>query len=70
MRAVAAMMLALVLAACGGGAQSLLETAQLEEVQNNPEHATQLYREIVTKYPGTPEAVQAADRLRALEAKP
>jgi TolA-binding protein len=55
------------LAGCGGdGAADLLETARLEEVQNNPAHARQLYQQIVDQYPGTPQASTAAERLRAL----
>lgn len=62
----AAIVLAVALAGCGGGAGELLETARLEELQNNPAHARQLYREVATRYPGTPEARTAEERLRAL----
>ena len=55
------------LAGCGGGgAAELLETARLEEIQNNPAHAKQLYQQIVDQYPGTPQAETAAARLREL----
>ena len=55
------------LAACsGGGAEQLLETARFEEVQRNLPHARKLYREIVGKYPGTPQAAEAAARLAAI----
>ncbi len=56
------------LAACSSdqGKQSL-ETAQFEEKQNNKEHAIQLYEEVVTKYPGSPNARIAQDRLNALK---
>jgi outer membrane protein assembly factor BamD (BamD/ComL family) len=50
--------------------KELFETAQFEEKQNNREHARQLYQEIVTKYPGSPLAKQAAERLAALGGKP
>jgi len=55
------------LSACSGrSASEILETAQLEEKQNAIDHARKLYREIVEKYPGTPEASQAQARLEAL----
>ena len=60
--------LALVLAACGGGASELYETAQFEELQRNTTHARELYQEIVTKHPDSPEAAKAKERLQALEA--
>jgi hypothetical protein len=64
MRALA--ILAFVVAACGGGAGELYETAQFEELQNNTRHARELYQEIVTKYPDSPEAPKAKERLQAL----
>lgn len=61
------LVLLLALGGCGGdGAAELLETARLEELQNNPTHARQLYQEIVDKYPGTPQAGTAAARLREM----
>ncbi len=66
-RSLAMVPLLAALAGCGGsGAADLLETARLEELQNNPAHARQLYEEIVAKYPGTPQATTAAERLNAL----
>jgi outer membrane protein assembly factor BamD (BamD/ComL family) len=50
--------------------KELFETAQFEEKQNNMEHARQLYQEIVTKYPKSPLAKQAEERLAALGGKP
>jgi outer membrane protein assembly factor BamD (BamD/ComL family) len=50
--------------------RELFETAQFEEKQNNMEHARQLYQEIVTKYPASPLAKQAGERLAALGGKP
>ena len=44
-----------------------LETAQFEEKQNNKEHAMKLYEEVITKYPGTPNARTAQERLSALK---
>ena len=61
---------ALLLAALGGCAgdkgKELFDTAQFEEKQNNREHAKQLYQEVVTKYPDSPVAKQAQERLAAL----
>ncbi len=56
------------LSGCSGekGAQQM-ETAQFEEKQNNREHAIKLYEEIVTKYPGSPNANKAAERLGVLK---
>jgi hypothetical protein len=59
---------AALLLGCGGGAQDLLDTAQLEETQNNLPHARQLYEEIVRRYPDSPEAATARARLDALDA--
>ncbi len=66
MRTLAAIALAVTLAGCGSGAQDLLETAQLEEIQKNPAHARQLYEQIVRDYPDSPQAKTAAERLTAL----
>ncbi|NVO00081.1 MAG: hypothetical protein HXX17_12200 [Geobacteraceae bacterium] len=58
------------LAACNSaniGAQQL-ETALFEEKQNNREHATRLYEEIVSKYPGSPNAKIAQEHLDKLKA--
>ncbi len=63
----AAVVLALVLAACGGGPAELLETARFEELQRNTSHARELYVEIVRRYPASPQAATARDRLRALD---
>lgn len=56
------------IAACSAeqGKQQL-ETAQFEEKQNNKEHAVKLYEEIVSKYPGSPNAKFAQERLAALK---
>ena len=50
--------------------KELFETAQFEEKQNNREHARQLDQEIVTKYPKSPLAKQAEERLAVLAGKP
>ena len=44
-----------------------LEIAQFEELQNNKEHAIQLYKEVVSKYPDSPNAKTALERLNALQ---
>jgi TolA-binding protein len=62
------LLLGLVMSGCGGDkAEALLETAKLEELQNNPEHARDLYREIVAKYSQREFAAYARERLDALE---
>jgi hypothetical protein len=69
-RALGRIVFAVAVGGCGGGATELLDTARLEEVQNNPSHARELYEEVVRRHPGTPEARTAEDRLRALTATP
>lgn len=59
------------LSACGGDkSKELFETAQFEEKQHNREHAQKLYQEIVAKYPKSPLAKTAAERIAALGVKP
>ncbi len=71
MKRLAMVGMALILAACSADkSKELFETAQFEEKQNNREHARQLYQEIVTKYPKSPLAKQAEERLAALGGKP
>ena len=54
---------------CGSGPKELLDTAQLEETQNNPTHARALYEELIRRYPDSPEARTAGERVRALSGK-
>jgi len=55
------------LSSCSGHqAEELYKTAQFEELQNNPEHARQLYAEILKKYPESEFAKKAEDRLADL----
>ena len=55
------------LTACTGDqGEQQLEIAQLEEKQNNIEHALKLYEEVVRKYPDSPNAKIAQERLNAL----
>ena len=58
----------MVLSGCSGdGAESIFETARLEELQDNPEHAKKLYRDIIQQYPDSPFAQKAKDRLSSME---
>jgi len=58
------------LAGCSGGkAKDLFDTAQLEELQNNTEHARSLYEEIIQKYPDSEFSQKAEQRLSALQKK-
>jgi TolA-binding protein len=57
----------LVVAACGGGAKELMDTAEFEELQRNTTHARELYAEVVRTYPDAPEAATARERLKALD---
>ena len=50
----------------GSGAEQVFDTAKLEELQNNREHATKLYQEIIQKYPESDYAKRAKERLSAL----
>lgn len=62
------MCLGLALAGCSGnGAKQLFETAQLEELQNNHEHARKLYEEIIREYPQSEFAKKAQERLPLLQ---
>lgn len=66
----ATVMLAIMLSGCSGNqAEELFDTAKLEELQHNPEHAGQLYREIIEKYPESDYAEKAKKRLSELETK-
>jgi TolA-binding protein len=61
------MVFILALSACSGNnAEELFETAQFEELQNNQEHAMQLYEEIIEKYAGSAYAQHATKRLAEL----
>jgi outer membrane protein assembly factor BamD (BamD/ComL family) len=59
--------LLLLLVGCGDTAKDLYDTAQLEDKQNNRQHAAKLYRQIVQEYPDSPYANQAKTRLAELE---
>jgi len=47
-------------------AAELFETAQFEELQNNNEHARQIYEDIIIKYPKSDSAKKAGQRLTAI----
>lgn len=47
-------------------AEELFDTARLEERQNSPDHARQLYRELIEKYPDSTWAEEARNRLEGL----
>ncbi len=51
---------------CSDKAEELFETAELEELQNNPTHARKLYREILKDHPRSEYADRARDRLSVL----
>lgn len=60
--------LAFALTGCpGSSAQELLDTAQLEEMQENLDNASKIYRQVIEKYPGSPEAEKARARLDAMK---
>ena len=50
----------------GSSAQEMLDTARLEERQDNAEHAEKLYRQILDEHPDSPESEIARERLEAL----
>lgn len=57
-----------VLAACAGNnAGELFDTAKFEELQNNRDHAIELYEEIIKKYPDSDYAKKAKERLAQLK---
>lgn len=61
---IGAVVFCIVLAACSEDkAKDLLETAELEDRQNNVVHAKQLYEDLVRLYPSSPQAEFARARL-------
>ncbi len=59
-----------ILSGCSGdNPVDLFELAQFEELQNNYEHAGQIYNEILEKYPGTELAGKAQERIDHLKNK-
>jgi outer membrane protein assembly factor BamD (BamD/ComL family) len=51
----------------GSNAETLFETAELEELQKNNAHAAQLYGEILEKYPDSRYARKARERLKLMK---
>ena len=61
-------MLALFVSGCSSDkAAELYDTAQFEEKQNNPDHASKLYEEILKKYPDSEFAKKAQERLSQIK---
>ena len=61
------MVLIILVSGCSGGnAKELFETAKFEELQNNKAHATELYEEVIRKYPKSDYALKAQERLSAM----
>ncbi len=57
-----------VLGGCSGNkAAELYDTAKFEELQSNKEHATQLYEEIIKKYPESEYAKNARERVSKIK---
>ena len=54
----------------GDKGKELYETAQFEEKQHNREHAVQLYRDIIKRYPGSGYAEKAGKRLAEIGQSP
>jgi outer membrane protein assembly factor BamD (BamD/ComL family) len=68
--AVLILALAFVLAACSGNnASELYETAKFEELQNNREHAIQLYEQVIVRHPSSDYAIRAKERIDELKKK-
>lgn len=51
------------------GGKELFDTAKFEELQNNKEHARELYEEVMRKYPKSEYAKKAEESLRELKEK-
>lgn len=65
---IVAIFFAFVIGGCSGNkAAELFETAKFEELQNNKEHAAQLYEEIINKYPESEHAKNARERLSKIK---
>ena len=61
---------ALMLSGCSAdNAGDMFETAQFEELQNNQEHARELYRKIMKEFPESEYAKKSKERLLELENK-
>lgn len=59
---------AVTIAGCSGDTvKEVFETAQLEELQKNYDHAKELYCRIIEKHPESPYATKARERLDGLK---
>ena len=47
--------------------EDLFDTAKLEEIQDNHEHARELYQQIIEKYPESEYAKQSKERLAKMK---
>ena len=56
-----------IIACTGNEAEELFKTAQFEELQNNREHARQLYEDIIKNYPQSEYARKAKISLSEME---
>jgi hypothetical protein len=62
------LLFALALPGCSGDkAAELYNTAGFEELQNNRDHALQLYQEIIDKYPDSEYAKKAEERIQEIK---
>jgi len=57
------------IAGCGESPKEMFETAQFEELQNNQNHARELYERIIRTHPDSDFAKNAALRLSELKKK-
>lgn len=65
---IALLLTVVLLPACSGQqAQEWYDTAQLEELQNSPDRARELYQRIVDEYPDNSLSKKAAERLAAID---
>ena len=51
---------------CTGCGQGTFDSAQLEELQNNKEHAMELYEKVMKRYPKSEYARKAEERMKEL----
>lgn len=52
---------------CSDSAETMFDNAQFEELQNNPQHAREIYEELISKYPQSGYARKAEQRLKEIE---
>ncbi|MCE5312646.1 MAG: outer membrane protein assembly factor BamD [Nitrospiraceae bacterium] len=54
---------------CGDKAAEMFDTAKFEELQNNRQHAVELYEKIIKDYPDSSYAERAKARLAEIKAQ-